>query len=235
MTSGKSDPYKRFVEALERPLAAERLNAYRRAGDSDDLDSLARYTWNMAISEALYPALQCLEIALRNTLHEAVAAQFASPQWLTTPPPALAPREADAVAAAILTLSRQRKPATTGRLIAELNFGFWTSLLDRRYEPTLWPVLLRPAFPYLPRRRRTRHTLSVRFTAIRRLRNRVFHHEPIWHWQDLAQQHRDVIEALHWISPPLAGVVVAVDRFPAVHAGGPAALRARLNAITGTR
>ncbi len=225
-----SDPYQPFVESLEHVLAAERLNAYRRVGDSDELDVLARYAWNLAICEALYPALQCLEVSLRNTLHAAVAAQFANQQWLTTPPPVLAPREAAAVAEGIQTLSRQRNTRTTGQLIAELNFGFWTSLFDRRYEPALWPASLRPACPYLPRRLRTRHTLSARFTEIRRLRNRVFHHEPIWQWQNRTQQHRDALDALSWISPALEQVVVAVDRFPTVYAGGPAALRTQLDA-----
>ncbi len=225
-----ADPYKPYLDALEPALAAERLDAYRRAGDHDGLDVLARYVWNMALCEALYPALQCLEIALRNTLHAAIAPQFANPEWLTAPPPVLAVREAAAVAEGLQTLNRQRKLPTTGRLIAELNFGFWTSLLDRRYEPTLWPRLLRSAFPYLPRRRRTRHTLSARFTEVRRLRNRVFHHESIWQWQNLPQQHRDVIEALGWISPPLMRTVVAVDRFPAVYAGGAAVLRSQLDA-----
>lgn len=228
------DPYKPHVDALALGVSAERMSSYRRPGDADELDVLARYVWNMAIAEALYPALQCIEIALRNTLYTAIAAHGANPQWLIVPPPVLAPREAAAVAAAGQLLTRQRKQPTTGRLVAELNFGFWTSLLDRRYEPTLWPALLQPAFPHLPRRRRTRRELSRRFTEIRRLRNRVFHHEPVWHWHDLQQQHRDLLEALGWINPALARTVAAFDRFPTVYSAGIAPLLALLEPIART-
>ncbi|WP_444945362.1 hypothetical protein ACJJIP_13825 [Microbulbifer sp. VTAC004] len=61
-----------------------------------------------------------------------------------------------------------------GRVIAELSFGFWTSLLDRRYKQVLWPRLLKTAFPEMPRRLRTRNNLSRRFQRICHLRNRIF-------------------------------------------------------------
>jgi hypothetical protein len=228
------DPYQQHLDALTAAISAERLSGYRRPSDADALDVLARYAWNVVIAESLYPTLQCLEIALRNTLHTAVAAHVASPQWLTAVPTVLAPREVTAVAEAVQLLARQHKPLTAGRLVAELSFGFWTSLLDRRYEPALWPALLKRAFPTIPRRQRTRHELSRRFTEIRRLRNRVFHHEPIWHWRDLPQQHANLIETLVWINPALARTVAAFDRFPAVYGAGVAPLRAQLEPITRT-
>lgn len=35
------------------------------------------------------------------------------------------------------TLAVKRKPPDPGRRVAELSFGFWTALLDRRYEQVL--------------------------------------------------------------------------------------------------
>ena len=234
MGSPMSDPYQRYVDALTPGVSAERLLRYRRPADTDALDALARYAWNMALAEALYPALQCIEIALRNSLHTAVAAAGGQPQWLTTTPSALVNREAIKVAEAVQALARQTKPITAGRLIAELNFGFWTSLLDRRYEPALWPALLKASFPHMPRRRRTRQELSKRFIEIRHLRNRVFHHEPIWHWRDLPQQHVNLSEALAWINPALATAVGAIDRFSTIYGSGAAPLRAQLEPVART-
>jgi hypothetical protein len=62
----------------------------------------------------------------------------------------------------------------------------------------------------------------------------VFHHEPIWQWQDLLQQHRDLHEALAWISLPLARTVAALDRFPTVYAAGSTPLRALLEPVART-
>lgn len=93
-------------------------------------------------------------------------------------------------------LTRQHKALNPGRIIAELNFRFWTSMLDKRYEQVLRPQLIKTAFPYMQRKIRTRKVLSQQFHKIRQLRNRIFHHKPIWHWQDL---------------------VMTVDRFPPAH------------------
>lgn len=108
----------------------------------------------------------------------------------------------------------------TASVIAERSFGFWASLLDRRYEQVLWPRLLRAVFPFVPRRNRTRQALSRRIQALRVLRNRVFHYEPIWHWHDLKNQHSQLVEAIGWVAPAAATLLAVVDRFPDVHARG---------------
>ncbi|GMR16712.1 MAG: hypothetical protein BMS9Abin31_1081 [Gammaproteobacteria bacterium] len=117
-------------------------------------------------------------------------------------------------------LLRQKKKLEPGRIIAELNFGFWTSLLDKRYEQTLWPALIKASFPHMPKTSRTRKNLSKRFNKIRHLRNRIFHHEPIWYWQDLAQQHLQILDALTWIDPAMQDLAGAIDRFPDVYQNG---------------
>lgn len=67
-----------FVSQLTRILSAERLSAYRgRLPDAaSDIRLFGRYVWNMALCESLYPGVQTLEIALRNTIHQAVAQHF---------------------------------------------------------------------------------------------------------------------------------------------------------------
>jgi hypothetical protein len=52
---------------------------------------------------------------------------------------------------------------------------------------------------------------------IRRLRNRVFHHEPIWYWKDLRQQHNEIIEAIGWINPAMMSFIQTLDRFDEVN------------------
>ena len=174
------------------------------------------------LSESLYPTLQMLEITLRNTLHNAASEHFKNEWWFQNIEIIRFPNELQALAKAKATLQRQNKPITPGRLIAELNFGFWTSLMDKRYEhnQVLWPTLLKTAFPHMPKRIRKRQTLSKRFHKIRNLRNRIFHHEPIWYWQDLKQQHQQIIEAIGWIEPAAKEIITLIDRFPEIHQTG---------------
>ncbi|HVA88302.1 MAG TPA: hypothetical protein VNL71_00525 [Chloroflexota bacterium] len=211
--------------ALSRAYSPERLGAYRRSGD-DDAGVLSRYLWNTLLGEALYPALQSLEVALRNSVHTAIAHAYGRADWYAGTPAILQPRQQDMVADAKKTLTAARKPITPGRVVAELPFGFWTSLFNVYYEtkgtsdPRLWPRLLSWAFPHMPRRIRTRRTVSRTLNDVRHLRNRVFHHEPLWNNVRLRQQHGEVLDIIRWISPDLHEAVGLIDRFPIVYAGG---------------
>ena len=105
------------------------------------------------------------------------------------------------------------------RLVAEMSFGFWTSLLDSRYE-TLWHKIIGDVFPHMPRTIRTRGEASRRMNAVRKLRNAAFHHHSIWHWKDLKQQHEEIQTLTGWVCESIAVISKRVDRFPAVFSAG---------------
>jgi len=208
---------KSFVDAM----SSERLSGYHRKGQAESASHvLRRYLWNMQLSEALYPALNLLEVTLRNRLHTALNRHAGRDDWYTVI--ALEPREAAAIQDAIALLVRQGKPVTAGGVVAELSFGFWCSLFDVRYEhgQRLWPWLATAVFPFAPRHERQRKNLSRHINRIRKLRNRVFHYEPLWHWHDLADQHALAVNLLKWLNPDMADVLAAVDRFTPLHSQG---------------
>ena len=113
---------------------------------------------------------------------------------------------------------------TAGLIVAELNFGFWTTLLSRNYHGLLWSpnnaANLRAAFPHVPKRLFRRDAIHKRYNDLRFLRNRVMHHEPIWYRRGLAQEHHEIIEAIGWISLTLCHSVKLFDNFPDVHSNG---------------
>ncbi len=147
---------------------------------------------------------------------------------MVCPPTLLRTQDAAAIQKVRDGLTRKRKPHDPDRIIAALNFGFWTSLLDRAYERQLWPRLLAQVFPSMPRTLRTRQRLASRFNQIRRLRNRVFHHEPIWHWRDLPQQPAEILEAIRWLEPALEELADLIERFATVHTTGPKQIEQQL-------
>lgn len=217
-----------FATRLLSALSGERMEAYRdRLNDDGNGNLFSHYAWNIALSESLYPSLQMLEIVLRNTIHRAVSEYFGQPDWYDDDS-IIHVKDRAAVIKAKKTLLDKNKPLEPGRVIAELNFGFWTTLMDSRYEQVLWTKLLKPCFPHFPRYLRTRKNVSARFQRIRRLRNRVFHHEPIWHWHDLAEQHREILEAIAWIEPKARDFVEAIDRFPSLYRDGLVVIKSRL-------
>jgi hypothetical protein len=67
---------------------------------------------------------------------------------------------------------------------------------------------------------RSRKQLSPLLNRIRYLRNRVFHHEPVWHWSNLAGQHSQALDLIGWFSPAFRYTLEPNDRFPVVYAAG---------------
>jgi len=196
-------------------FSQERLDGYlghAKCNNSKD-DALIAYSWNIELSQALYPALQVLEIALRNSLHQAIATIYNSEYWFDLP--LLHNKEKEDVQQAKDKLLKEKKSIEAGRVVAELSFGFWTSLFDIRYEhgQVLWPKLFKPVFPFLPKGQRTRSFLSRELNRIRFLRNRIFHYEPIWHWRDLPDQHNSIINLLGGLSQSASTYLNIFDRF----------------------
>jgi hypothetical protein len=220
----------RYVQAIRKALSGERLDAYG-LGRTDE-QKIATYLWNLALCESVYPALNGLEIALRNAVFNAGAQIFSGistrdvPCWLDASPSLFDIDHEQSVIAAKLRLRDRGRALEPGRLVAELTFGFWTSLFEVRYErnKVLWPHLFGAQLlhPSSPRSMRSRKELSPLLNRVRHLRNRVFHHEPIWHWSNLVQQHSLALDLIGWFSPELRTTIEPGDRFRAVHAAGAA-------------
>jgi len=207
-----------FYKKLEAVLSEDRLSAYGK-DDPGRCIVMARYLWNMAICESLYSPLQMFEVALRNAIHRAWITFSKVDTWYDSVP--LAPWGHKQVGGAKQKISTS-KPVTPGRVVAELHFGFWTSMFESHYElkTDFLPGGIKKVFPELVKSLHRRKFIKGRLDKIRHLRNRVFHHERIIHWKDLTQQHADIIEALGWISPELAEMAQKLDRFLEIHKAG---------------
>ena len=233
-----------FYRDIEYAAAPVRLAAYRTPDDTD-LDTLANYFWNIALSRDLYFALSALEVSMRNSIDHALAIHVGHPDWYHRIP--LLHREANAVTRARETITRSNRAVTPGRMIAELSFGFWTSLLSAGYGSEAWSTddadLVKVAFPGLGAERQHRRFVHGRFDAIRQLRNRTSHLEPIWQGvvlkggqpMTLGTLYADTLDAIAWSSPSLRDAVAALDRFPETLATGWEAQRAQIVALVGNR
>jgi hypothetical protein len=127
-------------------------------------------------------------------------------------------------------LRKENKKVKAGQVVAKMSFGFRTSLFDVRYEhgQVLWPKLLKPTFPHLLKGQRTRTYVSRELNRIRFLRNRIFHHEPIWHWKDLTDQHSSIINMTTALSPSAAKYLNIFDQFQMVYSDGRTQIEAKL-------
>jgi len=219
-----------IFDDLKIIFSQERLNGYlsHTRCNNSKTEALIAYSWNIELSQALYPALQILEIALRNSLHNAITESFQTDHWFEMP--FLYDREKEQVNYAKDSLRKEKKQIESGRIVAELSFGFWTSLFDVRYEhgQVLWPKLLKHTFPFLPKGQRTRQYLSRELNRIRLLRNRIFHYEPIWHWKDLSDQYSSIINLTKGLSPSASKFLNTFDQFKEIYSNGRSQIEIKL-------
>lgn len=184
-----------LVSALAGAMSTQRFGTYLQAAATEER-ALQLYTWNTAISAALYGPLQTLEVTLRNAVHDAMSAGHGA-RWFDDPT-LLRPPEQRMVGEATQHLYALGKPPTAGRVVAELSYGFWVGLFANVYDATIWRTDLVSIFTPKVKDRRGLHDSLDR---LRTLRNRIAHHEPIFQ-RRLAEDHARLRTIVGFLSVP---------------------------------
>lgn len=208
---------------IKKALSAERFESHRAQANESDEIVFERYQWNAVICEHLYSPLRILEVVLRNSFDQAIATRTKDGNWLTKIPGWLRTNEQEDVQAAHDFLNERKRTVTQARVVQEMSFGFWTSLLNGRYE-TLFHGVGAHVFPGMPKSQRTRGNASHRFESIRTLRNRIFHFRRIWNRPDLQGDYDQILEAIDWVNPDGRRLLLpdgAENKFSAVLAKRP--------------
>lgn len=179
---------KREMDIISEAFTSQRLKKYIRLYDGDEAKVVAHYKANLALAESLYTyAVFPSNPALKSLTSE--------------------------VTVAIRHISQRGEMVTPDKIVAELTFGFWVTLLNSEYELTLWKGL-RLAFPYMPKKDRKRKNVSSPCNALRKLRNRVFHHESIcWDLDYISGIHSRLVQVLGWMNQDMPGWLEGVDNF----------------------
>ncbi len=199
-----------FFQKIEAILSLERLAPYRQ-DNVDQYVVLARYLWNIDLCKSLYSPLQMAEVALRNSINLTLSTNIASDWYNQIQFPS---DQQDQLNKVFVSLSSNKKTVTPGSVISELTFGFWTSFFNKYYaQQKLGALLCRQSFPHAPAAERNIKNLNVRWTHIRKLRNRVFHHERIIHWKDLTAQYQQLLDIIDWMSPELRKITSEINQF----------------------
>lgn len=184
---------------LERLLGPARLQRYLDAADGDHQKAGELYLWATQLAGALHAQLSFVEVAMRNTLDPVLA------NWNSTQPGYGADWTAEHGAAPLLygllkrslALARkhaanesQRRPRSHARrnaaitrddVISQLTFGDWVKLIHdtdgTARQARLWIDAVHGAFPHVPATESERIRVGSQLETMRRLRNRVAHHD----------------------------------------------------------
>jgi hypothetical protein len=193
------------VLALREAISAARLGTYIRHAHRNLRLALDLYAWNAHAGAALHPLLQVNEITLRNAIDRALTSQFGvawpySAGFLRSLPR----RDRTTFESCRSRLERSLRVvrATTGDVVAAQSYWFWVMLLNARFEQRIWSRELARSFPHAPPPV-TRAVLYTNAEMVRRLRNRIAHHEPLLDY-DIPGAYRRAIAMVRWISPAKA-------------------------------
>ena len=105
-----------------------------------------------------------------------------------------------------------------GKIIAELNFGFWTELLtsrDNKYT-NMWRKIFLDVFPNYEIKSsidQDKTFIALKIDSIRNFRNRIFHYEPIYNQSDLVKKHIEIFDILTWLNEDMKLLNELFDEF----------------------
>ena len=215
----------RPIDVIENHLSVERLVRYRQAlTGGGDTAAVNAYIWNVGMSAALLEVISYVEIPLRNALAhelEQLATKAADGRTWWEHSEWFDAKSQEDIDKAITKLLGRGRSITHGRLVAELNLGFWRYLLDKRNDRTLWRFALYRAFPNLPV---SRSDLYRAVAMMNELRNRIAHHEPIF-WYDHVRDADTILDVAGWICADYRTWAQTKSRVGAIVAMKPAGLR----------
>lgn len=205
---------------LEYYLSQPRLDRFLSATGNSKTKAQKLYRINLRVAQSFYPVLNLFEIFFRNIVNYQVSSHFTNPNWIITEKTGFMSNPSlrssrfflkNSVTKAERGITRKGGIITSGKVIAEQSFGFWTSLFDTHHYRLIGGVVIH-CFPLKPAHI-NRNALSQKLNRIREFRNRIYHNEPvcfIGNNIDLTNARnikREIYELLEWIDADLTEYV----------------------------
>jgi hypothetical protein len=174
-------------------LSVDRFATYLQWAGNDSALAERLYSYNVQLSADFYSSLHMLEIALRNSTDSSLINAYGR-DWLDNSKILTESYQHQCVQEARKSLIKENREGSHSQMVAELNFGFWSSLYGKKSHH-LWGKL-RPIFNTQGLQRTL---IAQKLRDLRRLRNRIAHYEPILA-QPIVHLHEDILKLTAWMS-----------------------------------
>jgi len=198
------------IDNLEHLLSVKRLETYYKQFNGNKSKAIEYYQLNTQISESFYPLLSNLEIALRNSIHKSFSLRFGTDNWFEN---IIFQELKDHINIAKSKITKSKQFLTNDKIVAELTFGFWTSLFNKQYAQFFWKPLMF-VFKDLETELKQRDKIAFKLNNIRKFRNRIFHYEPICNdLIVLKLNYTSIIDILNWLDKDLATWTLGNNQF----------------------
>jgi hypothetical protein len=207
-------------------LSAERLGPYLVATDQDLAAAFALYEWNITAAASVLSTVAMAEVVVRNAMDTQLrgwaTARRGGTSWLDAAPLDAQGRvDVSKARGYAQRTHRGGGPLPHGKVVAELNLGFWRYLAASRYFTGLWTPALHRAFPAGPGKPQNRRSaVEDRLQRLLTVRNRAAHHEPIFR-RNLHRDLESAVELVGWVCADSAAWIVARSTLDEVLAAKP--------------
>jgi hypothetical protein len=196
------------LDYVASTLTRYRLNKYLSITNNNVRQALRLYILNAKVSAAVMTDLHYVEIALRNKFERELNIKYGNDWFKNKDFLRLINEHNRGVLLKAQKNAAKHWPSgqvlPPGKVVAELTFGFWSQLADRKLEHSLWVSCLSKSFTWSKAPKRS--TFSLQLEKLRKIRNRVAHHEPIFHL-DLMDTSRRIFEVGRVLCPMTAKVM----------------------------
>ena len=192
----------------------DRFSGFLEAADQDSHIAERLYIWNIQVSAAFWGGFHFLEILLRNAIHAKFIEYAQTEEWWQTDLP-IRQAERNAIHEAKVKVFKHQKFPSPGHVIAELSLGFWVGLFANNYHSTLWIGRLESLFPNYSG---TRRELHADLEILRKLRNRIAHHESIY-TRNLTRDFEILCSLIGFMDKDVADLVRSHSRVEAIIVG----------------
>lgn len=194
-------------------LSAPRAGRYITAVGGDKAEAMGLYGWNARVAAAFMLPAHFAEVATRNAVDEALTAIYGA-KWPWNPTfTQSVPTPAKPVYNPQRDLIGTRKQQlSTGKVVAELKFAFWQSMFTARHDVRIWNSEIQALFPNASgfTTKELRKRIYDDLEVIRKLRNRIAHHEPIF-TRNLHDDLMRILELIELRSTPTIDWVLAME------------------------
>jgi hypothetical protein len=202
---------------IQTTISTVRFNRYLLTARNDLVKALELYRWNSFLAHSLYWPIQTLEVDARNSIASVLTNRFGR-DWHTSDKfrQQLSREDTDKLDETVARQRRERgmRYPSVDTIVADLPFGFWTSMLTAHHAiPLNWQRNLPVAFPHIPAGLPLRSVLRP-MEDVRVLRNRIAHHEPIFD-RRLDLSYGEILRVLGWICPASQWYIEQTSLFPA--------------------
>jgi hypothetical protein len=214
-------------------ISSHRISRYLTASTGNKARAKSLYKANLSVSQSFYSLLSITEVILRNNLNNNLSVHFADPNWISTQKtgfmvdPSLTYQHKRTgvpktnrflfgeVEKAERRIRKKRVAVTSGRIIAEQTFSFWSDLFTVHHYKLLKgkPIQI---FNHLPAGI-GRKEVYDKLNEIRLFRNRIYHNEPVCfvgntiNFYHCEQNYQNIVDVLNWIEPNLIRWIGSLD------------------------